>query len=150
MHNLQHVQEKIFFINESLQPLRRSAFMRWNWFTCVCRCPVLPLLYPASKLHNVHTFCTYTTFNSCWCTRTCYLLYKTDKMTLSVLWHTRFKAKLICSDPNPNPFFLGLNRRLLLLSVMTDMDPQQPTLTCLQVQNQLEQTRVSFLAFQCS
>lgn len=46
--------------------------------------------------------------------------------------------------------FLDLNRRLLLLSVMTDMDPQQLTLTCLQVQNQLEQTRVSFLAFQCS
>lgn len=28
MHNLQHVQGKIFFINESLQPERRRAFRR--------------------------------------------------------------------------------------------------------------------------
>lgn len=77
MHNLQHVQEKIFFINESLQPQRRSAFRRWNWFMSIRRCPEL---YPKSKLHIIHTYCAYTTVSSCWGARnlwTCDLSCKT-------------------------------------------------------------------------
>lgn len=47
---------------------------------------------------------------------------------------------------HPVPLFLGLNGRLRLLPVTPDMDPRRRALTCLQEQNQLEQTGVSFLA----